>query len=730
MGIMNTLRDREFAKVMLKYEAENRRESLEVNSQKRKPKDFLIKTIGFINSYAIGRELLAQPEYDFEEIKRAAETDSYIKTSLNKYQRMVYKAGYYIKSENDKCVRYLNKRFRIMSYATGKPMEILFQEIANDMITYSNCVLIKTRVKEIMPGVKAQGLFGDDPIGGYSRIDPSTVSIQRDECGNVLSYTQTTVNGKSKKYKPKDVIHFYMDKESSNAFGTPKIIAALEDVKLLRKLEGNVLAIIHRFAVPIFHWKIGKPQQGFQATDMEIEDARREIEGMSLDGVVITNEKTEINVLGAEGSAINASEYLAYFEARVFSALDTSASQMGRGGAKQDSDSMEGQSHDYIKHVQRTLSVFIENYILSELLIEGGFNPILNEEDCAQYVFNEISLDTKVKIENHEMLKYQSNMQTLKETRRNIGYREDVSLDELYKNMIETEAQIKIASGVSKAQADQTIRIEKEKNKIASSVSSTSTSDTKSTSSSDSSALGNLTNGKTASQNPNNDVQNRNTPTNQHGTTSVNIKESLDITEGVIRSKTAHKKKYKDFYSKIDKFKNSVTQSNADIDYLISITVESLSQDMKSLINSAAVEGKQKALKDLTTMKIDTTMLAATDLNLEPLYKQSLATINDVFTDIKTRLGDDREFSHVDTVISALDYRLRFAIEYILPKTVWYTYLKSGEVVGIKEAKVNFGDSTDSEKYPDIIDVRNFRLDQIPAYHPFCDCSLKFKKES
>ena len=35
---------------------------------------------------------------------------------------------------------------------------------------------------------------------------------------------------------------------------------------------------------------------------------------MSLDGVVVTNEKTEIKVIGAEGAAINAAEYLNYFE--------------------------------------------------------------------------------------------------------------------------------------------------------------------------------------------------------------------------------------------------------------------------------------------------------------------------------------------------------------------------------------------------------------------------------
>lgn len=749
MGLFSALINRDINKAIKKIEEENKRKNLSPVDKNSKMKDFVVKAVGYINSYNVGREMLAPPEYDFEEIKRAAETDSYIKTSLDKYQRMIYKAGYYLKSENESSVKYVKKRFRIMSYATGKPMDILFQEMADDLITYSNCILIKTRVKQIMPGVKANGMFGADPVGGYSRVDPSTISIQRDEFGNILGYTQRTVNGKEKKYKKQDVIHIYMNKESSNSFGTPKIIAALEDVKLLRKLEGNVLAIVHRFAIPIFHWKIGKTQQGFQATDKEIEEARYEIENMSLDGVIITNEKTEISVLGAEGAAINASEYLKYFEQRVFTALDTSASQMGRGGAKQDADSMEAQAHDYIKSVQRTLSIFIENFIISELLFEGGFNPIVNEEDNVQYVFNEISLETKIKVENHELLKYHGNGQTYEEFRRNCGYKDSSEEKRLYKNLIEVPAQIKVVQATAKAQTAADIEVAQVNAKIAedaakaqakreekanqnsntntnSNTSSNSNSNTKSNSNTNKSKTGTLSNGKKSTQSQNKDVVNRNRPTNQHGTTSVKVKESMEITEKVIRNKTTHKKKYKDFYGKIDRLKANIVETDSDLDYLFSLSIDSLSQDMNLAIKEASKEGIEKAMKDLGKMNIDTAMLGYVDVPLTSMYEKANATIKDVFKDMKSRIGNNRELDNVDAVISALEYRFRFMIEYILPKTLWYSYLKVGAAAGIKQAKVDFGDSTDSETHDEIINVKAFGMDQIPAFHPFCDCKINF----
>ena len=718
MGLFSKLLEKDLDKAIKKYEAANKRAEFTTDSNKKK-KNFFVKTVGFINSYDFGRETLAPPEYDFEEIKRAAETDSYIKSSLDKYKRMLYKAGYYLKSENEGCVEYIKKRFRIMSYATGKPMDILFQEIGDDLITYSNCILIKTRVKQVMPGIKAKGIFGLDPIGGYCRVDPDTIFIKRDKHGNVLGYTQK-VNGKEKKYKPEDVIHLYMDKESSNAFGTPKIIAAMEDVKLLRKLEGNVLAIVHRFAMPIFHWKIGKAEVGFQATDKEIDDARYEIENMSLDGVVITNEKTEISVLGAEGNAINASDYLKYFEARVFSALDTSASQMGRGGAKQDADSMESQAHDYIKYVQRIISVFFENYIISELLIEGGYNPILNEKDIVQFVFNEISLDTKIKVENHEMLKYQSNLLSFEEVRRNIGCKDSTDEERLYKNMIETSAQIKVVKATAKTQLDNEMKLAKFNAEL--------TKENDSEKTSDDTKFGTLSNGKKASQSANKDVSTRNRPTNQHGTTSAKVKEELAITEKVIRNKTTHKKKYNKFYSKLTKLRNNLIETDSDLDYLFSITIDSLVEDMKLMINDSAEIGKQRAIADLNKMKVDTTMVASMDMSLSKMHDQAHITIRDIFKDIKKRLDGERELNKVDAVINALEYRFRFMIEYILPKTEWYAYLKAGEKAGIDEAKVEFGDSPDKEKYSDTVSTKAFSLDDIPAFHPFCDCKLKFKK--
>ena len=77
MGLFSKLLERDLDKAIKKYEAANKRVEFSTSS-KKKNNNFLVKTVGFINRYDFGRDVLTPPEYDFEEIKRAAETDSYI----------------------------------------------------------------------------------------------------------------------------------------------------------------------------------------------------------------------------------------------------------------------------------------------------------------------------------------------------------------------------------------------------------------------------------------------------------------------------------------------------------------------------------------------------------------------------------------------------------------------------------------------------------------------------
>ena len=588
-----------------------------------------------------------------------------------------------------------------MSFATQKPIEILFQEIADDLIKYSNAFVIKKRIDSI-PGMKLNPVLADKIVGGYFRVDPASIKIKRDKNGNVLKYEQGYGDNK-KEFFPKDVVHFYIDKDANNAFGTPRIIAALEDVKLLRKIEGNITALIYRFSMPLYQWIVGLPQPGMQGTDPEIAKAQREVENSTLDGIVITNERTTIKSIGAEGTALNAEGYLKYFEARVFSALGVSASQMGRGGSKQDADSMEAQVHDTVKYIQRIMSIFIREFILSELLLEGGYNPIINEEDIVNYEFEEISLETKVKKENHEMLKYQSNLTTINESRRKMGMKDDVDDEsKLYKNYIETNARLKEIDRTAEHQME--LAKQNAKN-----------SESNSTTKSGSSSTGNKSPRSSKSSSPNKSVSSNNRPRNQHGTTSVKIKESFD--------EETNQKELKKIY-KIYKEACNDIENDEPIDMILPLTAETLCTMFNRIVDNNSSMAIVDAIKEISKINKIAAKMPNEKIILTSFYEEIDDNIKGLLKLIEKDLSEDKD---VEEVFNKYEYRLRFLEDYIARKAYWYSYIKTGAFSGIKQAYIKFSSEKDAKGRDSIIDTEAFSVDNIPAYHSFCNCEVTYK---
>lgn len=706
------------------------------NLNKNTYKKLLVKANSLLSGAGGSRENLSAPEYDLEEIRRACESDSYIKMSLMKYSYMLFKAGYVLRSENEQASDYVKQRLNIMSFATRQPIDILFQECGDDLIKYSNAILIKSRVQAVMPGVKATGFFKDKPVGGYFRVDPSQISVLKDDNGQIKKYVQT-VNGEERQYDPVDVVHIYLDRESGNTFGTPRVLAALEDVKLLRRIEGHVATMIYRFAMPLFQWIIGLPQTGFQATNKEIEEAKATVDSMALDGTVITNEKTNIKAIGAEGTALNAEGYLKYFENRVFSALGVSESQMGRGGAKQDADSMESQAHDTVKHIQRTMSIFVQEFIINELLLEGGFNPILNENDKVNFVFNEINIETKIKVENHEMAKFQSNMITYEEMRRTLGKKEEVDIEDLYKFKVEVEADRRMTEHKTEGSIEVTkqsgknaldlqaanAKVQMDLAKQNAQTQSNNTSDTSNSSGTKSSSPNG--NGKNKSTAPNKTIANKNTPENQHGKTSVKVKEAAS---NVIKNKTKDKETYSSVYNKYYQLANDVINSKEDIDILIPLALDNMLMETKIYMNMSSIDGVNAATQDIKKIQKSIVTLPTIRISMSLCEEEAKKSLTKLLKDVKKKIKDEEDPKQIKAIFESLEYRIRFMLEFILPKMYWYSYLKTGQALKYTHAEVDFNGSEDEENHSKKIDLNNINLDDIPPYHPFCDCKINFKK--
>ena len=456
--------------------------------------------------------------YDLAQIKNAVLTDSYLAVAVRKFSQLITKAGYQIKSRNENAANYVNDRIKVIEFRTKIPFYTLITSIARDLYTYSNSYIIKTRDNNTEKfGLKAEKIFSGGAISGLFLADPASVTIRRNDAGAIDAYV---IN--QEEYSPNDVIHLYIDKMNNADYGTSRIYSALEDVTMLRKAEGLVMTILYRFAIPVLHIKVGNTAEGQYATQKEINDARDAFQEMPNDGFIVTNERTAIEAITPNMQANQLLKFLEYLELRVFSALNASKSSMGRGGGQSSADNTEALMHDEVRAFQNVITNFIEKYLFTELLLEGGFNPLLNKDDYVAFEFNEVSIDTKIKIESNTIQKYQGNVITLEEARRELGFSNEVSEEDMYAFTITQKGKLDLVD----AQANAAI-------KTAKATAALNVQQTQSSSNDD--GLDNRKfNGKQASSGPNDYFSNDANPTNQNTDKySIKAKESLNTQQNL-----------------------------------------------------------------------------------------------------------------------------------------------------------------------------------------------------
>lgn len=683
----------------------------------------------------VRKENFYKCDYDLLEIQRAIGTDSYLKVAVQKYKQLFFKAGYVLRGKNDSAIDYLKKRFRVMQYCTGCSIDRLLRNVAADLESYSNAFLIKTRQKEI-PLINAKGIVASgNPVAGYYRVHPASMQAQYNDDGILIGYKQRITSGKEKIFSKDDVIHFTLDQDAGTIWGTPRWIASLEDIKLLRKVEANVIALVYRFAMPLFHMKVGLPQTGFRGTKKEVEDAKNTIERTPMDGMLVTTEATEIKAVGAEGNALDVTGYLSYFEKRVFSALNMSDAMMGRGGAKQDASSMEELVHNIIKDDQQMFSLQLQESVITELLLEGGFNPILNEEDIVTFDFNEVSLDTKIKMENNELNKFEKNAITFTELRGNLGLpKENVDESLLYANFItqantleqmeqQSDAAIELAQVNGEIQekiARQTAAATKAaaSDKSSSSSTSSGTSANKNSKRTKSSyTKKNTGNGKTKNTaSKSKAVSSTNRPSNQHGTYSMKVKESLKQSDDSPLS-------LNNIYDRMSK---EIANSSKDmLDMLLAAYKKEATDSINSRIETMSIAGSKKAFEDTGTETGNNNPNFS--YTSESIKKYTIKALNELFSDIEKYARNNTDRIDLINRLDTIKYRANFISDYVENKTFWYSYMKTLSFKGIEKAKINGNESSRhrDEHHGKILDTRNFSLNDIPGYSTGCQCYIE-----
>ena len=270
------------------------------------------------------------PEFDMDDIRNGYNTDSYIRQGVDKYVDQIFKEGYTISGTDPNVTEYIKLRLEYIAEATKTPTEQFLIDIAEDIVKYGNCMIVKSRTNDpnaFPQGQALTGLYGKDAVGGYFCADPVSMTCKRDDYGVVTEWQQETDVGKQT-FSPEDVVHIYYKREKGAAYGTSFLIPVLDDVRALRQAEENVLKMMYRFIYPFYHVKVGT--EDAPGSSSEVTQMQETIDSMDAEGGLVTTERVEIKPIASD-QVIDADPYLKYMESRVFTGFGIPEIMWGRG---------------------------------------------------------------------------------------------------------------------------------------------------------------------------------------------------------------------------------------------------------------------------------------------------------------------------------------------------------------------------------------------------------------
>lgn len=671
--------------------------------------------------YEVFKKLVQPRNYDLEypdsklkTIQNALKVESYLRRARDRYTELIWKNGYDFIGKNKKAVNYVKKRFKEIAFVTEKPTTVLFEELTQQLIPFYNCFIYKVRTKKSSSGTDRK-YFGKTvlPVAGYFVLDPTRVAIKVDpkDENRILGYNYFDYNHKAIEIEDidyRDVIHICIDREPGKFYGDPPAAAVLDDIRALRRMEENVEILVFQHAIPIYHYKVGSNEKPCKPG--EVDTVRQEVENMLTQGMIVTPERHEIKAVGAQREALQVDKYLEYFKTRILTGLGHSTTSLGEGGAvsRATASVLEKGVLDASKRFQLILKTYLDNFLINELLQEGGFD-IFDDDNRVELFLPEIDLDSQIRKEYHNLQMYQGNVITEDEARKNIG--RDPFSDKDRKN---TYFELVLKPRALMLAGDEPWM------QMMGMISAPPTS-------------GGSGGGKVAGGGTQAAGANREAPKNQFGTKTVGNTsrtkgaDSVEVTDAISPTVKEIIDSYKQrFYGEY----KGLTDEVMDLSREHSLNSLKISINMsKRLI----VDDVAKFIIDsykLGITEVGFNVLTPIDADLKLLHSLHTNSISRFYDDILNRIDlSDRTMQSVIDVLDSQKYRIDFIADWFIKKSYWLAVSSSLSAKGENTVKVIRKNEDKNDKcytYPEIIDLKKFDLTVLPPHHPGCACFLEF----
>jgi len=303
------------------------------------------------------KELGEEHPFSFKNCEDVCKEFGLIKAIIDKHLDFIISPGFYVKSEEPKIEKLINK------FIDDTDFDIILRELIQEALMKGNGFL---------------ELAIDDKNINMKVINANDMYVKRDRNGNVKSYKQYTGGFSSFNPAkvipfdvPEDIVHLKLSGFAGSAYAFGLVYPALKIIDNFVSVEKDNHMLIKRKANSPYHIKIGTPEEPAKQSDVDA--AGKKLEYLNNMHEWASDHLWDIKVIdfGNIGDKFNAT--LESDKEMIFMAFQTSAVLMGSGYQNEGIAQVQIDGFErHIQSIQAAVERVVEEQIFQRIIQANG----------------------------------------------------------------------------------------------------------------------------------------------------------------------------------------------------------------------------------------------------------------------------------------------------------------------------------------------------------------------
>jgi len=371
-------------------------------------------------------DLSRRVNYNFDDFSNAEDVDPYFSRTFQLTIEQCIKEGFELVGPDSELVDLIESKLNQICHQSQTNLYELMDNLIAGMARYCNSVAVLVRAEPLPSSpFKSYVHRGKqlNPICGIFQTDPQNMTPHK-KSGRIDKwlYSNKKQSYVDKEFKTYNVVHTRWNVKNGETFGTPWTLPALDDIRMLRRLEEFVQMLISKHLFPLLHYRVGTdtiPSLDEENGTSEVALVRAKVQDLPSEGVIVSSHRHEIVAVNQSQSIMEIGSYLEHFDQRARTGCGLSDIDIGKGGTanRNTAQTLNATRVDRCIRIQRKLEADLHDQLILPLLLSLGKDPWAPENQVT-FSFRPIDTEEARARDNHEMGIFNVGIGTHDEARR------------------------------------------------------------------------------------------------------------------------------------------------------------------------------------------------------------------------------------------------------------------------------------------------------------------------